>query len=294
MLTDLSRYVYGTTRLGDEKIPFDERVGVARAAIDAGVWMHTSDQYGQALQVLKAAFDQDRSNVPPLIFKIGWESVEQVREQILRQLEAVGLEKMAIGQLCPGGGLAEEVRKGGASIELLNALKEEGLVGRYVLETWPWTSSVPLDALRAGHLHQLVEGLIFYLNPLQRFVTNELWDQVQTGNVDIVAMRTVGGGDVYRIRDHGPEYLRSRATEVAPLFEQSGCRTWTEFCVRFVYGVPQVCTTVGATGRKENLAEFLSSTRDPQPLPEPIQQVLLKLQRRWSDEHDRHAEPWSM
>ena len=36
LLTDLSPYVYGTTRLGDDKIPFEERVRMARAAMDAG------------------------------------------------------------------------------------------------------------------------------------------------------------------------------------------------------------------------------------------------------------------
>jgi len=35
-LADLSPYIYGTTRLGDEKIAFEQRVSIARAAIDAG------------------------------------------------------------------------------------------------------------------------------------------------------------------------------------------------------------------------------------------------------------------
>ena len=34
LLTDLSLYVYGTTRLGDGKIPFEERAKVSRAAFD--------------------------------------------------------------------------------------------------------------------------------------------------------------------------------------------------------------------------------------------------------------------
>ena len=58
-LTDLSPYVYGTTRLGDQSIDFRERVKIARAAMDAGVWMHTSDQYNDALQVLGTAFAED-------------------------------------------------------------------------------------------------------------------------------------------------------------------------------------------------------------------------------------------
>lgn len=34
LLMDLPPYIYGTTRLGDDKIPFDERVKVARAAME--------------------------------------------------------------------------------------------------------------------------------------------------------------------------------------------------------------------------------------------------------------------
>ena len=41
-LLGLTRYVYGTTRLGDGSLPFEARVAVARAAIDAGVSLHTS------------------------------------------------------------------------------------------------------------------------------------------------------------------------------------------------------------------------------------------------------------
>lgn len=33
LLTDLSPYIYGTTPLSDDKIPFEERVKVARAAM---------------------------------------------------------------------------------------------------------------------------------------------------------------------------------------------------------------------------------------------------------------------
>ena len=62
LLTDLSPYIYGTTRLGDEKIPFDERVNIAKAAMAKVDWFHTSHTYGDALKVLRTAFDQDRSS----------------------------------------------------------------------------------------------------------------------------------------------------------------------------------------------------------------------------------------
>jgi aryl-alcohol dehydrogenase-like predicted oxidoreductase len=292
----LSRYVYGSTRLGDAAIPFEDRVAMARAAVDAGIALHTSDQYGDALKVLKAAFDENRSHVPVLIFKIGWDSVGQVRDQVLRQLEAVGIDSMSIGQLCLGGALADDFRTGGSTIDELNSLKSTGLVRSFVLETWPWSSAVPLDALREGHAGHLIDALIFYLNPMQRFVTNELWDWIVDHETPVVAMRTVCGGNPRRMLEHSssaPAYLKTRAAEIIPIFDRTGLN-WTEFCVRFALGFSFVRATVGATSKKENLNEFLAAAKSTDPLPGEVHAEILDLQRRWSEEHDRLAEPWSM
>jgi len=296
LLSDLSEYIYGTTRLGDGSIPFEARVKIARAAIDAGGWIHTSHAYGDALQVLRAAYDLDRTKIPSAIFKIGWDSVEQVREVIKQNIEPLAIDKMAIGQLCLGGALAEDFRMGGACFEGLNGLKQDGLVDRYVLELWPWNSGMAIDALRADNAGRLVDGFIFYLNPLQRFVTNDLWDMIHERDVTIIAMRTVCGGSLERLREDpkAPEYLRKRALEMTPIFERSGCHSWAEFCVRFVFGFAQVQSTVGATSHQENLHEFLKETSAVRPLESDIHDEILGLQRRWSDEHDRGAEPWSM
>jgi hypothetical protein len=265
-LSDLPRYVYGTTRLGDKSLPFADRVKTARAAMDAGVWFHTSHTYGDAFRVLRTAFDEDRAHVPPAIFKIGWSSIEEVRDIIKQNLEPLELERMAIGQLCLGGQLAQEFRSGGPCYEGLQRLKDEGLVQRFVLEMWPWNSDVALDALRAEYSGGLIDGYIFYFNPLQRFVTNELFDLIRKRNQSIIAMRTVAGGPVHRQRDvpgAAPDYLQARATQVAPLFERSGCQTWTEFCVRYVFGFSQVRATVGSTSRQENLKSSLRPSNRP-------------------------------
>ncbi len=66
--SDLSTFTYGTTRLGDESIPFPERVKMARAAMETGVWFHTSHTYGDTFRVLRAAYDEDRAHVRPAIF----------------------------------------------------------------------------------------------------------------------------------------------------------------------------------------------------------------------------------
>jgi hypothetical protein len=298
-LDGLSAYIYGTTRLGDSALAFGERVHIARAAMDHGVWFHTSHQYGDALSVLRAAFDEDRAHVPRLIFKIGWNSVAEVRATVDKLTREVGIEHMDIGQLCLDGDLAKDFAAGGPSVEALHALRSEGKVGRYVLQVFPWTSQVALAALQGGHARGLIDGYIFYLNPLQRFATNPLWDLLLETRSPIIAMRTVAGGNVLDLRDvpgaAWKDYLRERAGEVAPIFERSGVASWPEFCLRFAHGIEGVRASVGATSRVDRLAELVGlGSRSLAPLAPADIAALEKLQRRWSDELDVHGTPGSM
>lgn len=296
---DLSKYVYGTTRLGDAKLPFEDRVSMALQAMQAGVWFHTSDAYGNALEVLRAAFDQDRGRVPKTIVKIGWSNIPELRASIQKNIAPLAVDHIDIGQLCLGGQLADEFRQGGPCYDGFRQIKEEGLVRSFVVEVFPWTSAAPLEAFSAGYPDGIIDACIFYLNPLQRFASNALWDLLHERRVPIIAMRTVAGGDVHRLRDvpgaAWKDYLQHRAREVAPIFERSKVGSWAEFCMRFAHGFPLVRASVGATSRPEGLAEFLAaSAGTTQPLPEDIQSEIVKLQYRWSDETDVLAEPWSM
>ena len=298
LLNDLPPYVYGTTRLGDGNIPFEERVRTARAAMEGTTWFHTSHTYGNALEVLRAAFDEDRARVPKLIVKIGWQRTDELREVIHQNIDPLGLKGLELGQLCLSGELAEEYATGGRCYEVFSELKREGLVNRFVLEVFPWSSDAALRALRGGYPEGIVDGYIFYLNPLQRFPSNELWDELVARNEPMIAMRTVSGGNVYSLRDipgyAWKPYLQERAAQVAPIFERSGIQSWTEFCVRFAHSFPLVRATVGATSRIENLKEFLATTQNIEPLPTDIVDEIVQLQYRWSDEFDMKAELWSM
>ena len=297
-LNDITPYIYGTTRLGDDKIPRSDRLKVAHAAMDAGVWFHTSRMYGDALEVLGEAFAEEPAKVPKLIIKIGWDNIGQLRGVIEENLKPLGLDGMQLGQLCLGGELAEDFANGGNCYKVFQDLKDEGLVRGYVVEAFPWTSGPPLKALRLGYTQGLVDGFIFYLNPLQRFASNALWEELVARDQPIIAMRTVSGGPVHSLRDvpgfAWKDYLQKRAVEVAPIFERSGIKSWTEFCLRFAHSFPQVKATVGSTGKIENLNEFLSAREKIEPLPRDIIREISALQTRWSDEVDIHAEKWSM
>lgn len=298
LLTDLSPYIYGTTRLGDDKIPFEERVKTARAAMHANIWFHTSRAYGNALEVLRTAFDQHPTGIPKLIAKIGWQNINELRGVIHENIDPLGLVSLDMAQLCLSGPLGEDFATGGECYQLFSRFKQEGLVKRFVLEVFPWTSHIALRAIRGGFSEGVVDGYIFYLNPLQRFPSNELWDVLVERKEPMIAMRTVAGGNIYKLRDvpgyAWKEYLQQRAVEVAPIFERSGVPTWTEFCVRFAFGFPQVRATVGSTSQSDRLNEFLNAAKDIQPLPGDIQNEIVQLHDRWSDELDMHAEAWTM
>ena len=297
-LNGISRYIYGTTRLGDEKIPRKERIKIAHAAMDAGVWFHTSRMYGNALEVLGEAFAEEPVKIPRLIIKIGWDNINQLRGVIEENLKPLGIDRMQLGQLCLGGELAEDFAGGGNCYKVFQDMKDEGLVQGFVAEAFPWTSDAPLRALRAGYTEGIVDGFIFYLNPLQRFASNALWDEIVEKKQPIIAMRTVSGGPVHSLRDvtgfAWKDYLQKRAVEVAPIFEKSGIKSWTEFCVRFAHSFPLVRATVGSTSKIENLNEFLSAKDNLEPLPESIIREISALHKKWSNELDIHAEPWTM
>ena len=298
IVTEITPYVYGTTRLGDDSIAAEKRIEIAIRAINSRVWFHTSHQYNSALSILGKAFDNNRSAVPKLIIKLGGNTIKEFRDDIQKNIEPLGVECIDVGQLCLGGRLAEEFATGGACYRELQKLKEEGLVKSFIMEIFPWTSDVPLRALQAGHSKEIVDAHIFYLNPLQRFAGNTLWNLLMKEGSQIIAMRTVAGGPVHRLRDEPgfawQEYLQKRAVEVAPIFEESGVESWTEFCVRYAHSIPGVLATVGATSRLENLNEFLSAKENLKPLPSDIMERISMLQYRWSDELDIKAEPWTM
>lgn len=285
----ISRYVYGTTRLGDEGISFEDRVAIAREAMDRGLDLHTSHQYGNALEVIRTASDQSPHNPPRYIVKIGWSSPEEIRDQLMMHTHALSVHKMAVGQLCLGKPLADEIATGGPGIDALLALKHEGLVESFVLENWPWSPPAYLQALKNGQAAELVDAFIFYLNPLQRFVLNDVWTELQDQGFPIVAMRTVAGGPSPK-----SGYLKDRWEQMLPIYQDSGCSTWTEFCARFAFGHPNVAATVGSTACKEHLEALIRETASPAPLPTPVMESIWDLQGRWSQEHDRFAEPWSM
>jgi aryl-alcohol dehydrogenase-like predicted oxidoreductase len=294
--SNIGRYTYGTTRLGDESIPFPDRVKMARAAMDTGVWFHTSHDYGDTFRVLRAAFDEDRAHVPNSIFKIGGGTEEEMMAIVEKSLTLLGIEQLGIMQVCLWGQARESALTGGALAQTMLGLKTRGVIGGYVVEVWPWTSDEHVDTARTVATPGLFDGYIYYFNPMQRFVTNELFDLLLERKVPIYALRTLGGGSPTREgvgQESVPVPWSRRVAEIVPIFERSGVASWTEFCCRFIFGWPDVVTTIGATSRPESLHEMIQHSASPAPLPTDIQEEIAACQRAWAP-LDKDATPWSM
>lgn len=150
LLADLPPYVYGTTRLGHSDVLREQQAGMARTAIDAGLWLHTSRQYDHALEVLWQAFADSPSAIPPLIVKIGGGTAADVRATITENSTPLGIDSIAIGQLSAVDEFAGEMVTCGGILSDLQRIKDEGLVGRFVLEIFAlqrrWSDETDIHA----------------------------------------------------------------------------------------------------------------------------------------------------
>lgn len=295
---NLSPYIYGTTRLGDESIPEHTRIETALHVMNQGIWIHTCHKYGNSLDILRAAFSKEPNKTPHIIMKIWGNTKQELLDGVQENLDRLGVDSLDMGQLCIGGEFAESLAEGGYAKQILEEIRESGFIKSFVYEVFPWTSETPLKALQNGSLEGIIDAFIFYLNPLQRFAANKLWDEIQKTQFPIIALRTVSGGPVHKLRDipgfAWVQYLQERAVQVAPIFEKSGIPTWTEFCVRYAFSFPNLQATIGSTGKIERIEDFLHATKNAHALPQEIMDEIAALQYQWSDDVDVKAEPWTM
>ncbi|OPZ86777.1 MAG: hypothetical protein BWY76_00789 [bacterium ADurb.Bin429] len=246
-------------------------VRIARAAMDAGVWFHVADYGGGVYAVLKQAFAEDLAHMPPCIVKIDGITVQGFHDSVADCLRRTGLERIAIGQVC-GYPLCEEKE---ALAEALAEMRTRGVIGSYIMDViFPYSAAV-----REAVAAHIFDGYIFYLNVMERELSNAAYAQLVADGTPILAMRTFGGRD-------GANYLKNadhpRRAALEPLYRQSGCADRLEFCVRFPLSLPTVCTTIGSTGSPENLQAFLSV--DTAPLDADVVAGIEALHGQWNAE----------
>lgn len=291
-LPALTPYTFGTMSLGHRVADFDRDVRVARVAMESGVWFHTSQEYagGGAFMVLRHAFDEARAQVPRMMFKIRCDRAETIRFDVHDALRRLGIERVDIAQLCRDAhdhrAVVDDFIARGPMYETCRQLQAEGLVGHFVFEVFPGFAD---DALKAVE-HELFDACIFYYNPTQRFAPPATWEAMHRLSTPMLALRTLGhvtrppGEAAAALEAQGKTDAAAALGRLQPIYEQSGCASWVEFCVRFALSTPNVRTTIGGTADISHFHELRVAAEAFEPLPEAVMAQVRAL-------HDAAAQP---
>jgi len=272
-LPQISRYTFGTGNVNDKSNT--EHMRVTRAAMEAGVWFHSSDAYGGGgtFEVLKAAFKEAPSQRPFCIFKVDGQGPDKLRAIVEKSIDGTGVERADVAQVC-GNPSPETLLPGSPLHATMVELQEKGLVGSYVLENFYGFSPNTIKALD----RDLFDGYIYYYNVINREVSNELFDKLQEKNAPQLALRSIGGKlDSFGWTDDREEMER----ELEAIYADSGAPSRLDFRYRFPLSNPNVRTSIGATTKLDHLKELLEADRNFAPLPAEIVARIEALQRKW-------------
>lgn len=284
-LPPLSRFTFGTGRLEGGEGDFANHVKVARAAMEAGVWFHSSSDYGKGgvFKVLRTAFAEAPSQRPPCIIKVYCPTAEKAAAHIDEILANLGVDRIEIAQLCCWSDFAEDFRTEGPRFQLFQDLQRRGVIGHYVTEVFANDSANAVEVAKAD----LVDGFIYYYNLIDRQISSELDALLRREKRPVLALRTVAGMKIdfdtlagKILENPGDERLH-RLTALHPLFLRSGCRDWAEFNVRFLLTQSPVRTTIGATQSLAHLERFLEVEREFQPLDDALMAEIAALHAQW-------------
>ena len=289
-LPTFTPYTFGSMSLGKRVASFDDDIAVARAAMDAGVWFHTSQEYagGGSFMVLRHAFDQARRQVPSMIFKIRCDRAETIRFDVEDALRRLGIGRIDVAQLCRDAHdhrqIVDDWLAGGPMRETCEDLQSRGLVGHWVFEVFPGFAG---DAQKVVE-HDLFDGCILYYNPTQRNAPPALWQAMQQRDAPILALRTLGNTKqppddaAQAASEKGHTQRAETLRAVARLYAASGCASWPAFCVRFALSTPNVRTTIGGTANTAHLHELIDAAHRFEPLDEALMQQMHALHEQWS------------
>ncbi len=261
-----SPYTFGSMSLGSKPADIANDLRVARRAIEAGVWFHSSPTYNQGFtfMVLRTAFDEDRSRVPRMIIKVRDASVPLMRFEVEDSCRRLGIDGIDVAQLVSmdhqPGNLVDQLRGGGGPVmDELASLRSRGLIRQAVIFLSKDNADAAVEAARS----ELIDGVTLYWNACQRDCTDSAWEEIRRRKIPVLALRTLGGGPA-------DKKSAEKSAVLAPLIEAAGCRNATDFALRLAAAEEAVQTTIGGTSSLAHLADYLSAAADVRPLERAI------------------------
>ncbi len=276
IMDPFSPYTFGSMSLGRNPADTTHDLAVARRAMEAGVWFHSSPTYHQGFtfMVLRIAFDEVRSAVPRMVIKVRDASAPLMRFEVEDSCRRLGLDAIDMAQLVSmdtaPDNLIDQLRVGdGPLVEELASLRQRGLIRQAVLFLTPQNSDAAVKATGSD----LIEGVTLYWNACQRDCSDVAWAAIREKGLPVLALRTLGGG---------PEDPASAKKSQAfrRLIQASNSRDATEFNLRLAASEPVVRTTIGGTASLTHLDDYLSAAQNARPLSPEIIQSVEQLQKR--------------
>jgi len=275
-MTPFTPYTFGSMSLGRNPADITHDLMVARRAMEAGVWFHSSPTYNQGFtfMVLRLAFDENRSQVPRIVIKVRDASVPLMRFEVEDSCRRLGLDAIDVAQLVSmdpqPGNLVDQLRGGGGPlVDELAALRARGLIRQAVLFLTPENSDAAVEATKSG----LIDGVILYWNACQRDCSDTAWATIRGKNIPALALRTLGGGP-------SDKSSSAKSLDLAELIRASGCRNATDFNLRLAASEPAIRTTIGGTASLSHLEDYLDAASKTVPMPQEIFQRAEQLQVR--------------
>jgi aryl-alcohol dehydrogenase-like predicted oxidoreductase len=279
----LTRFTFGSMSLGRSPLDLRNDVAVARAAMEAKVWFHSSPTYNQGFtfMMLRMAFDEAPSQRPPLLVKIRDSEPRLLKFEVEDALRRLGVERLDLIQLVNMAAAPADIAAGflarDARWELVEKLKREGKVGHAVLYVGKDKAPTARPALEQG----LFDGVIFYSNLLQQDMADDLYDGlVSKGKLPALALRTVAGGLVAKDGSTPEEAkVAGKLERLRALAREHGCADLVELSVRFALSQPWMLTTIGGTRNAKHLRRFLDLAASGKPLPAAAVRAIEALRR---------------
>jgi aryl-alcohol dehydrogenase-like predicted oxidoreductase len=275
-MTPISPYTFGTMSLGRNPADVAQDLIVARRAMEAGVWFHSSPTYNQGFtfMVLRLAFDANRAGVPQMVIKVRDASVQLMRFEVEDSCRRLGLDTIDVAQLVSmdprPGNLVDQLRGGGGPLaDELASLRKRGLIRQAVLFLTPENSDAAVEAMKSG----LIEGVTLYWNACQRDCSDTAWATIQEKGIPALALRTLGGGP-------SDKSSSAKSWDLSELIKSSGCRNASEFNLRLTASEPAIRTTIGGTASLAHLEDYLKAATNAAPLSAEILQRVGQLRVR--------------
>lgn len=287
-LPAISPYTFGTMSVGKDVWNVRRDTLLLREAMESGIWFHTASRYacGADYNLLGRTFGEAPGSIPKCICKIRCDNAEILRIDVEHTLRLFGLQQVNVAQLSRTShhrkdAIVEDFAQQGPMWEMCCELKQQGLVGNFVLEMFFACSEDGLKAVR----HGMFDGYGFYFNALNREISNELYDTLTGAKCPVISIRSGGfldGDWLERTLTERPGHRDLGIHEaLVPLFEQSGCADWLEFSMRYLFSLGNVVTTIGGTKDPEHFRRHLAIGQEHKTLPDEIVGGIQSIQREW-------------